>query len=591
MSILAVLTGLFIALAFAGVFFSKYDSELIFGFGLLALILIGALPVDKAFSGLSNPGVITLMCLFVVAGGIRTTGGLNAILANLLKPDDSFKRMQMRLLPPIAALSAFFNNTPIVAALIPGVVDWCKRYDISPSKVLLPISYAAILGGTCTIIGTSTNLIVNGLLEAEFPEISLGFFEIAKIGLPITLLGLLYLILFSQFILPTRKNVASSFMNPREYTFEMIVEDSGNLIGQTVEQAGLRGLKGVYLIELIRQGTKIGNVNPNLALEPNDRLIFSGSVSSISDLASIGGLRHPENQVYKMEETINTQILEVIVSASNPLVGQNIKESNFRKLYNSVIIAVIRNGERLDKKTGDIEIQAGDLLLLHAANEFARMHKYSREFLILHGGSDQQALRSSKAIFAWASLFGVVILAAFNVVPIMVAAFMGVILTLASGCLNMTEARQSIDFKVIALIVFAFGFGEAIKYSGLASGLSQSILGLHVYGPFVLLVGVYLMTLILTELVTNNAAAVIAFSLISGIVQDMSLNIIPFAIAIMIAASASFITPLGYQTNLMVYSAGNYRFSDYLRLGLPMSLIVMFVSMLFIPLFWSLTSI
>jgi di/tricarboxylate transporter len=355
----------------------------------------------------------------------------------------------------------------------------------------------------------------------------------------------------------------------------MIVAPDSELIGQTIEKAGLRGLKGVYLIELIRQQTKIGNVRPDFILQPEDRLIFSGNVSSISDLGNLNGLKHPEQQVYKLEETINTQLMEVIVTASNSMVGHTIRESNFRKQHQSVIIAVIRNGQRIDKKTGDIEIHAGDLLLLQASNQFAQRHKYSRDFLILHGGTEQQTKRSSKAIYAWASLIGVVFLAAFNIVHIVVAAFMGVILTLVSGCLTTSEASKTIDFKVLALIVFAFGFGEAIKHSGLAHELSEVVLSFKSYGPFALLISVYLMTLVLTEFVTNNAAAIIVFSLVAGIVNDMSFNIIPFAVAIMIAASASFITPLGYQTNLMVYSAGNYRFSDYFKLGLPMSLVVM----------------
>ena len=586
MEIMIILTGLIILLAFLGVFFTKYDAELVFGSAFLVLMLIGALPVDRAFTGLSNPGVITLVALFIIAGALRQTGGVSAILSKLLKPNGRSASLELRLLPPVSILSAFFNNTPIVAALTPNIIDWCKRYGHSPSKILLPISYAAILGGTCTVIGTSTNLIVKGLLESEFTDVSFGFFEIAKVGVPITLVGLLYLVLFSSKILPNRKIADLAFDNAREYTFEMIVEEGSNLVGQTVEQAGLRGLDSVYLIELIHLGTKIGNVRPGQVLTSGDRLIFSGSISSISDLAAIDGLKHAEDQVYKLEETVNTRILEVIVTNSNNLVGQTVKESNFRKLYQSVIIAVIRNGSRIDKKTGEIKIQAGDLLLLHAANGFAESHKHSRDFLILQGGADVTQQRSTKAKYAWVSLFGVVLLAAFNIVHIVVAAFLGVVLCLVSGCLTTNEARRSIDFKVLALIVFAFGFGEAIKHSGLAALLSAEIIQLQVYGPWALLVGVYLLTLLLTEFVTNNAAAVIVFALVSSVVVELQLNIIPFAVAIMIAASASFITPLGYQTNLIVYSAGNYRFSDFIKLGLPLSLIVMLISLILIPLIW-----
>lgn len=587
MELIAGFTGLIIFSAFLAVFFTKHDAELVFGVAFLLLLLIGALPVEKAFTGLSNPGVITLVCLFIIAGALRQTGGVSAILSKLLKSNGKPSNLELRLLPPVTVLSAFFNNTPIVAALTPNIVDWCKRYGLSPSKILLPISYAAILGGTCTVIGTSTNLILKGLLESEFPETTLGFFEIAKVGLPITVLGLLYLVLFSKKILPNREIADIGFDNAREYTFEMIVSEGSELIGRTVEEAGLRGLNSVYLIELIQRETKIGHVRPGHVLQSGDRLIFSGSVSSITDLATFDGLKHAEDQIYKLEETINTRILEVIVTSSNSIVGQVIKESNFRKKHQSVIIAVIRNGARIDKKTGDIKVQAGDLLLLHAAKGFVELHKYSRDFLILQGDITPTQQRESKSIFAWISLLIVVLLAAFNVVHIVVAGFMGVILCLLTACLTTSEALRSIDFKVLALVVFAFGFGEAIKFSGLSSNLSDSILQLHVYGPFALLVGIYLLTLVLTEFVTNNAAAVIVFSLVTAVVGELQLNIMPFVIAIMIAASASFITPLGYQTNLIVYSAGNYRFVDFLKLGMPLSLLVMVTSLILIPIIWS----
>lgn len=589
MEILALLTAFIITGAFIGAFLTKYDVELIFGIAFVILLLIGALPVEYAFSGLSNPGVITLVCLFVIAGALRVTGGINVLLGKLLDPRSSTNHLQIRLLPPVAALSAFFNNTPIVAALTPGIVDWCKRHGLSPTKILLPISYAAILGGTCTLIGTSTNLIINGLLATEYTNTELGFFEISKIGIPITVIGVLYLIIFSGAILPKREIADKAFVDAREYTYEMLVEHQSDLIGKTIEQAGLRGLKSAFLIELIRQETKIGNVRPDLILKGGDRLVFSGGVQSLNDLAMISGLRHADDQVYKLEETVNTRILEVIVTASNSQVGHTIKESNFRKRHQSVVIAVIRNGERLNKKTGDIKINAGDMLLLHASNGFAVRHEHSNDFLILQGGSDLAALRSSKAIYAWLSLGMVILLAAFNVIDIVIAAFLGVILCLVAGCINTKEAQRSIDFKVLALIVFAFGFGEAIEFSGLAENFSQSFFKLQGYGPFAILVGVYLLTLVLTELVTNNAAAVIVFALVSGIVVSMELNIIPYAIAIMIAASASFITPLGYQTNLLVYSAGNYRFSDYFKLGLPLSIMVAAVTLYLIPLFWPLS--
>jgi len=589
MELLATSTALIIALAFVFVFVTKYEPEIIFGAAFVLLLLIRALPVEKAFLGLSNSGVITLICLFVVAGAVRTTGALNSLITFLLQPSQSQVNLKAKLLPAVAGLSAFFNNTPIVASLTPGIVDWYKRYNQSPSKILLPISYAAILGGTCTIIGTSTNLIIKGLLEQEFPSVSLGFFEIAWIGVPITLIGIVFLIVFSDKILPKRELASQDFENIREYTFELQIDANGPLAGKTVEQAGLRGLNGVFLIEVMRENVAIGNIAPNFTLQANDLLIFSGSVSAINDLSQIDGLIYSEQQLYKLDSTINTSLLEVIVTASNSLVGQTVKQSNFRKRNQAVIVAVIRGGNRLNKKTGDIQFKAGDILLLQATPAFIQRNKFSRDFLILQSSEQPSFNRSHLRPIAWISLLSIIFLAAFNIVHIVVAALISVLVVIATKCITMTEVRRSIDFKVIALIVFAFGFGEAIQHTGLGDSLANVLQDFVNYGPFSLLVATYLLTLLLTEMVTNNAAAVISFSLIANLIQEIDLNIIPYAIAIMIAASASFITPLGYQTNLIVYSAGNYNFSDYLRLGLPLSIVVMLTTLLLIPMIWPLT--
>ncbi|MBX2848211.1 MAG: SLC13 family permease [Acidiferrobacterales bacterium] len=584
---LANITALVITLTFVGAFLTKYEPELIFGTAFVCLLLTGALPVERAFVGLSNPGVITLVCLFIVAGAISATGALNSLVNRLLKPDVGYSNLKVRLLPPVAALSAFFNNTPIVAALTPSIVDWCKRYGLSPAKILLPISYAAIIGGTCTVIGTSTNLIVKGLLEEQFPDLTLGFFEIAWIGVPITVLGLIYLTLFAHRLLPERELVDTDFQNAREYTFEFIAEKA--VSGLSVERAGLRGLQGAYLIAVVRGQLRIGNIAPDFLLREGDRLIFSGNLTSISDLVTMDGLRHSDDQVYKLDSTIDTSLLEVIVTASNSIVGQTVKQSNFRKRNQAVIIAVIRNGQRIAGKTGSISIKAGDLLLLHAGPGFVQRHRHSREYLILQGGDQRPSKRAHLRPVAWASLLGIVLLAAFNIMHIVVAAVIGALVVIGTQTITLAEVRRSVDFKVLALIVFAFGFAEAIEHSGLGDVLAASLLAFDSSGAFMLLVGVYMLTLILTELVTNNAAAVIVFALIVDVVQKLELSIIPYAIVIMIAASASFITPLGYQTNLIVFSAGNYKFSDYLKLGIPLSIIVMLTTLFLVPRIWSLT--
>ncbi len=588
MSLAALFTASVIVIAFATVFLTKIAVEKIFALAFVVLLFGKVLPSDKAFLALANPGVISLACLYVIVGSLQKTGALQSLIQKLLAKTKASSAINYRLLPPVAFASAFFNNTPIVAALTPGLIEWCKRVKVSPTKILMPLSYAAILGGTCTIIGTSTNLVIFGLLTTQFPEQSFGFFELAKIGLPISILGLMYLLFFSNRILPNREVVDKDFQDVRKYTFEMLIDSNGPLVGQTVEEAGLRGLDGVYLICVGRRCDKIGNVSSETILLANDRLIFSGSIANLSDMLSIVGLVHGDEQVYKLEDTDDTQIVEVIVGVKNSLIGKSIRAANFRKNYQAVVIAVIRNGERIDQKNGNIIISAGDVLLLQATQSFIKNYRHTNEFLLLQGAENIVTPRKEKIVFAVIALLAVVLLSALNVFNIATSACIGVTLVLLTQVISIEQAIKSIDYKILAVIFFAIGFGEAVQSSGLAHEIGLLFSAFEFVNPVSLLIATYLLTFLLTEFIANNAAAIIAFSIISSLAVELQLNIIPFSVAIMIAASASFITPFGYQTNLIVYTAGNYSYKDFIRFGLPLSLMTMVLSMVLIPLYWPL---
>jgi len=582
MSLAAIFTASVILIAFATVFFTKIAVEKVFALAFVTLLVSTVLPSEQAFLALANPGVISLACLYVIVGSLQKTGAMQLLVQNILSKPKTSSSANVRLLPPVAFASAFFNNTPIVAALTPGLVDWCKRVKVSPTKILLPLSYAAILGGTCTIIGTSTNLVVYGLLSSQFPEQEFGFFELAKIGLPITILGLLYILFFSNKVLPKRTVVDKDFQDVRQYTFEMLIDPQGSLVGKTVEQAGLRGLDGVYLICVGRGCEKFGNVSSETVLQASDRLIFSGSISSLTDMLSINGLQHSDEQVYKLEDTNDTKIVEA-------LIGKSIRSANFRKNYQAVVIAVIRSGERIDKKNGDIVINAGDILLLQATQNFIQNYRHTNEFLLLQGAKNIILPRKEKVLFAVLGLLSIIVLSALNIFNIVTAACLGVTIVLISQTITIQQALKSIDYKILAVIFFAIGFGEAVQSSGLAQQLGIVFSSFEFAGPVSLLIATYLLTFLLTEFVTNNASAIISFSIISSLVVELQLNIVPFAVAIMIAASASFITPFGYQTNLIVYTAGNYAYKDFIKFGLPLSLMTMVLSILLISNFWSLT--
>ncbi|WP_144393535.1 SLC13 family permease [Pleionea sediminis] len=574
---------------FLALLFTRKEPELIFGGGLLSLLLFQVIPVEQALSGFSNPGLITVACLYVVAAGMNESGALKPLIQKITSGVKTVEQGVIKTAAPVALLSSLLNNTPIVAALIPSISSWSKKKGWSNSSFLLPISYAAILGGTCTLVGTSTNLIIYGFIqESEFKN-NLGFFDIALIGVPITIVGILYLAIFSKRLLKERRSPRSSLGKTREYCVEMLVSADGPLVGKTLEQAELRNLHGLYLIEIIRGDLVMAAIGPSVSLVANDRLVFTGVVDSISELLEIEGLKLAEQQVFKLSgNTGRARLVEAVIGQHHPLIGKTVKQGQFRKRYNAAIIAVVRNGYRLKMKTGDIVLRPGDTLLMLARRSFVEQFLYSRDFLLVNGLEDLNLDNGEKRPWAWISLFALVSLGVSGLVPVVVAAMCSAAMMLVTGCISLNRAKQSLDLQVLLTIGLAFGLGKALTLSGGAKVIADNVLLVLGNHPIGLLIAVYLMTVVLTEMVTNNAAAVISFSLVSGVVEAMGYNLIPYAIAIMVAASASFISPMGYQTNLMVYSAGGYRMSDYLRLGLPLSILVAVCTLILIPAFWSL---
>lgn len=580
---------LVIIACFTALMITKKEPELIFGSGLILLLILGIVSVERAFAGFSNPGLLTVACLYVLAAGIKETGLLNPLMGNLLGGIKSYSGALARLTLPVAFLSSMLNNTPIVAALIPSVSEWSKSTSWSPRLFLLPLSFAAILGGTCTLIGTSTNLLVYGLLQDSNQNLDLSFFDIGYVGLPLTLIGILYLLFFTKKILGDKALLSTTIENTKKYTVEMLVDEGSSLIGKNIEQAKLRQLKGLFLIEIIRRDLVLVAVDPKTTIEASDRLVFTGLVDSITDLLAIDGLKLAEDQVFKLGEGLSkASIVEAVIGTNHPLVGLSIRRSNFRKKYNAVIIAVLREGQRVKQKIGDIQLEPGDTLLMLAQRSFVEKYSYSKEFLLVKDGSSLPRQLSSKRIWALLITLMFVVTSALEIIKVVEAAALSALLMIVSNCINIERAKQSLDLQVILTIAIAFGLGNALTDSGGADLLAQSLVSFSGHSPVALLIATYLLTMILTELVTNNAAAVIAYSLVSGIVLALGYNIVPYAIAIMIAASASFISPLGYQTNLMVYSAGRYQFRDYLKLGIPLSLLAATLSIIIIPIVWSL---
>jgi di/tricarboxylate transporter len=572
---------------FAMMAFTWISPDIVMSAGLTLLLVTGVLLPSEALAGFSNQGMLTVAVLYVVVSGLTETGAVGWIVQNILGVPRNIRQAQARLMTPAAVLSAFLNNTPVVAVFVPAVKVWARRNGLSLSRLLIPLSYASIAGGTCTLIGTSTNLVVNGLLVDQIGLPGLGIFDLAWIGLPITVSVFLFVLIFSKRLLPDRKEPLLYGEGIREYTTEMMVEEDSPLDGCSIEAAGLRCLPGLYLAEIERDGGILPAVGPLERLQANDRLIFVGAIESVVDLHNIRGLVPATNQVFKLEGVRKDRsFFEAVVSDTCPLVGKSVREGRFRNRYHAVIIALARNGERVHGKIGDMVLRAGDTLLLEARPSFIDQQGRSRDFLLVSEVGGVHPPNHKGAPVALAITMGMVMAAATGLLTMLEAALVAAGLMIASGCTSGRIARQAPDWQVLVVIAASFGIGAALQKSGAATVLADAITSLAGGSPWGTLMLVFTATALLSAIATNNVAAVLAFPIALSAAHHMNVDVMPFAITIMVAASASFITPIGYQTNLMVYNAGGYRFMDFVRIGLPLTLLVGLVTVGLVPLIW-----
>ena len=558
----------------AALVFTRVGPELVLAGALAVLLLLGVADAPALLAGFSNQGMLTVAALFVVAAGVRETGGVWILAQKLLGAGKSLRVAQARLMFPVAAISGFMNNTPLVAMLVPIVTDWSRRRGIPASKLLMLLSYAAILGGMCTLLGTSTNLLVHGLYLEETGT-SLGLFSITPVGLPVAIIALVFLVVVAKWLLPARASFSDTPGDAREYVLEMVVEPGSPLVGQRIEAAGLRHLPGLFLAEIERGEEVLAAVGPQEVLQANDRLGFVGAIDSVVDLQKIRGLVPATNQRHKLADVdAQRELYEAVVAHTSPLIGKTIREGRFRNVYNAAVLAVSRNGERLRQKIGDIALRPGDTLLIEAHPSFHERHRNSPDFYMIGRIEGYTPPRHDRAWVALAILGAMVVLAATEVLSMLQASFAAAGAMLLFRCLGSEAAGRSIDFKVLVCIASAIGIAAALQQSGAAAVIAGTAFGFAGSNPALLLVSVYLITLVFTEIITNNAAAVLVFPLALEASRATGAPLEPLVMAIMVAASASFATPLGYQTNLMVYGPGGYRFTDFLRIGIPLDILV-----------------
>jgi len=550
---------------------------------VVVLLATGVIDERAAFAGFSNSAPITVAALYVLARAVEDTGALRPLVRAALRGDGGDRTRLMRLCYPAAAASAFLNNTPIVAMLIAPVSEWSERHSVSSSRFLMPLSFAVIMGGVVTTIGTSTNLVVSGLLE-QHGHAPFGLFEITSVGLPLALVGIVVMSLLAPLLLPDRESPRSRLAaTQRDFVVRMIVEPHGPLASRSVEAAGLRHLEGVFLVEIERSGELIAPVAPTTVLHGGDHLLFVGEARIVADLHELPGLVSAETPHFEALEVPERHRIEAVIGASSPLLGKTPKEIGFRARYDAAIVGIHREGQPVVAKLGEVKLRLGDTLLLLADAGFRERWRDRPDFLVLQS-LDREAeapVQGPKAGFVGLVGLGVVVVAGSGLLPILHASLIAAVLLVATRAVGAQAARDAIEVEVLLVIAASFGLGAAIEQSGLAATLAGGIVAL--FGDlgwrFVLL-GVVLSTVVMTEFISNNAAAALMFPIAMATAQGTGAEPRSFAIAVAIAASLSFLTPIGYQTNTMIYGPAGYRFGDYWRLGAPLTLATVVVVVL-----------
>ena len=600
----AILTGVMLLMMVGTMAMGRFAPDIIMMGVLLVLLVSGVLEPDEAISGFANQGVMTVAMLYIVAAAMKETGAMSRITAVLLGRPKDARSAQFRLTLPVAAMSAFINNTPIVAMFLPTLAGVAKRCHISPSKLFMPLSFASILGGVCTLIGTSTNVITAKLLSdaqltvdggpvtLDNPAIGFGMFTLAKVGLPIAIVGVLYILIFGRRLLPDRNNPIDQAQGSGQgYHAALKVRNESPIVGKTVEAANLRNLPGLFLARIERREDTMIAVSPHEKIEADDVLVFVGQLESVVELQQIKGLvpSATESFEHSADETNasyrpNLRIVEAVVSNNSSLVGLTIRQSGIRTRYGAVVVAVRRQGQQIPGKLGEIRLRPGDTLLLEAPPGFSGRFGSTGDFYLVNERFTPATLRHDRAWVAIAVLALLVTLLSFGVFSPMVSAMLAAGLMILTRCCTGPQARKGVDFSILTVIGASFGIGQAMIKTGLAGEISHTIVEVFSsLGPWGLLACVYALTSVFTACMTNNAAAVLMFPIAVALAAEQHLNPMPFVVAITVAASCEFSTPIGYQTNLMVMGPGGYKWLDYTRFGGPLTILCGVLCVLLAP--------
>lgn len=564
----------------------------------VVLMLVGLVTPEEGISGFSNVATITVMSMFILSAGVSKTGVIQLVRDFLLRYGGKHISRQILVMGFIVGpITAFINNTAVVAVFLPVVEEWCRKQGMSPSKLLIPMSYATIMGGLLTLVGTSTNVLASSISQ-QLGYGAFGLFQFTQLGIVVFLIGMIYLALIAPRLLPARQDPYSDVMNEgygmRDYVSELVITENSSLVGQTIRSTEIQRKFDIDILELLRNGSHFPQPLANKPLKAGDILIVRGSKEDLLAVRSQRGMEIEPDMKFgssSLQAELSTNeeaIAEVLILSNSRLSGATLKELRFRQRYNATVLAIRRGQDLIRERLGKVPLRFGDLLLVQGPRESFLGLQTSRELLVLEH-REVEPLRWEKAWIALSIVIGVVLMAAFNIAPIVVSALAGVVLMVLTGCLKPGELYGTVRWDVIFLLSGLIPFGIAMEKSGATDWLAAQLLrmGDNVSGYWILLL-FYLATVILTEILSNNASVVLMVPIAAKVATSLSFNPLAFIFAVVFAASNSYMTPIGYQTNTMVYGPGGYKFLDFARVGAPLSATLALVTPLLIIKFYGL---
>lgn len=574
----------------------KFSPDLVALALFCVLLLSPLLPTKEAFSVFSNAAPFTVGAMFVLSAALVKCGAIDRLSGLVERAGSwSYPLVITGLVLLVAAVSAFINNTPVVVVFLPVVLNLARRMQIAPSKLLIPLSFAAIFGGCCTLIGTSTNLVVNGIITSSGLP-GFGMFELAWLGIPTAILGATYLAFFGNRLLPDRAMLSSILSEDerREYITEAFVQPAARAVGKTISEAGLGPKRGIRVLEIVREGVALTFDPKTTALAAGDRLVLACRPQGIAAARGVEGIDLVSELALGLEQIAAHEgsLVEAVVNPNSDLVGRSVRDLNFRQRYRMVVLALHRQGRNVRDEVDTLPLVAGDVLLLMGTDQAIDVLHNSSDLVVFDRARTPARPKTRFMPLVLGVIAAVVVGEVFGVVPIAVGALVGCVIVCAVGCLSTKEAYQSIEWPVLFLIYAMLAAGLALERSGGALWISQiAVAGVDhlvapTWKPLMMLGMVYLITTTLTEILSNNAVAALMVPIAIGIAAQLGVDSRPFLIAVTFAASASFATPIGYQTNTYVYGIGGYKFGDFAKIGIPLNLLCGALAMVIIPIVW-----